>query len=80
VEIDSWLGLAVPKGTPAAIVSTLEKAALTAMSDPALAARLTNMGVDPAALTAKAYLDILEKGYIEMGRAIKAAKIPRISG
>ena len=23
---------------------------------------------------------VLEKGYIEMGRAIKAAKIPRISG
>ena len=80
VEIDSWLGLAVPKGTPAAIVNTLEKAALTAMADPALAARLTNMGVDPAALTAKAYLEILEIGYIEMGRAIKAAKIPRISG
>jgi hypothetical protein len=41
---------------------------------------MTQMGVDPASLSAKQYLEILEKGYIEMGRAIKAAKIPRISG
>lgn len=47
---------------------------------PTLSARMTQMGVDPASLSAKQYLDILEKGYIEMGRAIKAAIIPRISG
>jgi tripartite-type tricarboxylate transporter receptor subunit TctC len=80
IEIDSWLGLAVPKGTPAAIVKVLEDATLKSMSDPALSARMTQMGVDPASLSAKQYLEILEKGYIEMGRAIKAAKIPRISG
>jgi tripartite-type tricarboxylate transporter receptor subunit TctC len=80
IEIDSWLGLAVPKGTPAAIVKVLENATLKAMSDPALSDRMTQMGVDPASLSAKEYLEILEKGYVEMGRAIKAAKIPRISG
>ena len=80
IEIDSWLGLAVPKGTPAAIVKVLEDATLKAMSDPALSTRMTQMGVDPASLSAKQYLDILEKGYIEMGNAIKAAKIPKISG
>ena len=80
IEIDSWLGLAVPKGTSAAIVKVLEDATLKAMSDPALSARMTQMGVDPASLSAKQYVDILEKGYIEMGNAIKAAKIPKISG
>ena len=80
IEIDSWLGLAVPKGTPAAIIKVLEDATLKAMSDPALSTRMTQMGVDPASLSAKQYVDILEKGYIEMGNAIKAAKIPKISG
>ena len=80
IEIDSWLGFAVPKGTPPAIVKVLEEATLKAMNDPALSERMTQMGVDPVALSGQQYLEILEKGYIEMGRAIKAAKIPRISG
>lgn len=80
IEIDSWLGFAVPKGTPPAIVKVLEDATLKAMNDPALSERMTQMGVDPVALSGQQYLEILEKGYIEMGRAIKAAKIPRISG
>lgn len=80
VEIDSWLGLAVPKGTAAATVNTLQNSVLKAMQDPALIARLSQLGVDPVALTGKAYLEILEKGYIEMGRAIKAANLPKISG
>ena len=42
--------------------------------------KVENLGVDPAPLTGKAYLEILEKGYIEMGRAIKAANLPKISG
>jgi tripartite-type tricarboxylate transporter receptor subunit TctC len=58
----------------------LQNAVLKAMQDPALTARLNQLGVDPAALTGKAYLEILEKGYIEMGRAIKAANLPKISG
>lgn len=80
VEIDSWLGLAVPKGTAPGSVAILQNAVLKAMQDPALTARLNQLGVDPAALTGKAYLEILEKGYIEMGRAIKAANLPKISG
>lgn len=80
VEIDSWLGLGVPHGTPAEVIKTLENATLQAMRDPALAQRLNQLGVDPAPATGKQYLEILEKGYVEMGRAIKAANLPRISG
>ncbi len=80
VEIDSWLGLAVPKGTAAETVAILQNSVLKAMQDPGLTARLNQLGVDPAPLTGKAYLEILEKGYIEMGRAIKAANLPKISG
>lgn len=80
VEIDSWLGLAVPKGTPQVRVDILQNAVLKAMQDPALIAKLNQLGVDPVALTGKAYLEILEKGFIDMGRAIKAANLPKISG
>ncbi len=80
VEIDSWLGLAVPRGTATGSVAILQNSVLKAMQDPALRERLNQLGVDPAPLTGKAYLDILEKGYIEMGQAIKAANLPKISG
>lgn len=79
VEIDSWLGLAVPKGTPADVVKKLEAAALTSIKDPAVSRNIAQLGVDPATLTGKEYEDVLKKGYEEMGKAIKAANLPRVT-
>lgn len=78
VEIDSWLGLAVPKGTPKAIVAKLENATVTAMKSDETKTQFANAGVDPVALSGKEYTEVLVKGYDIMGAAIKAANLPRV--
>lgn len=79
VEIDSWMGIAVPKGTPRPIVDKLQSAALISVKNPEVAKRLTGLGVDPSPLTGKQYEEILQTGYVQMGKAIKAANLPRIN-
>jgi len=80
VEIVSWMGLAVPKGTPADIVAKLQAASLAAVKDEDVRKNFMQLGVEPATLTGKEYEDVLKKGYEDAGRAIKAANLPRISG
>lgn len=46
VAIDSWVGFIVPKGTPAAIRSELEKATKAAIEDTEVKATLQKLGVD----------------------------------
>ncbi|WP_087866324.1 tripartite tricarboxylate transporter substrate binding protein [Comamonas thiooxydans] len=79
VEIDSWIGLAFPKGTPAAIRAKMEKVAMTAAKSDSLAAVLETAGVDPAALTGAEYRAKLIAGRDAMGIAIKAANLPRVN-
>ena len=78
VEIDSWLGLAAPKGTPKPMVDKLQSALLAAMNTDEVKAQFVNAGVDPVALSGREYSELLVKGYDEMGKAIKAANLPRI--
>lgn len=78
VEIDSWLGLAAPKGTPKMVVDKLQASMLQAMNTDEVKQQFVNAGVDPTALSGKEYNDLLIKGYETMGAAIKAANLPRI--
>jgi tripartite-type tricarboxylate transporter receptor subunit TctC len=79
VEIDSWIGLAFPKGTPAAIRERMEKVAMAAAASPQLAPILETAGVDPAALTGAEYRNKLIEGRDAMAIAIKAANLPRMN-
>jgi tripartite-type tricarboxylate transporter receptor subunit TctC len=79
VEIDSWIGLAYPKGTPKAIRDKMEKVAMTAAVSPQLAPILETAGVDPAALSGTEYRTKLIEGRDQMGVAIKAANLPRMN-
>jgi len=79
VEVDSWIGLGVRKGAPAAALQRLEAACLDSVKRPEVAERLTNIGIAPIGLTGTQYRDALKSGYDTMGAAIKAANIPRIS-
>lgn len=79
VEIDSWLGVAAPKGTPPERVKVLENAVLTAMKNPATREGFTAIGVDPAGLTGADYKSALAEGYEVMGKAIKDANLPRVN-
>lgn len=78
VEIDSWLGVATPKGTPSSRVKVLEAAALAAMKDPQVDKNFKAIGIDPVDLTGAEYRKALEEGSKVMGKAIKEANLPRI--
>lgn len=77
VEIDSWLGIAVPKGTPKDIVARLQAATAVAMKDPEVLDKVTLAGVDPEFLTGAQYEKLLVQGAESMGRALKAAGLAK---
>lgn len=79
VEIDSWLGLAVPKGTPEAVRARLEQSARTAVASDRLQQTYKQLGVDPVWMPGKDYASMVDATYEQMGRAIKAANLPRMS-
>jgi tripartite-type tricarboxylate transporter receptor subunit TctC len=43
-EASAWFGMAVPKGTPRAIIDKLNKTVNEALADPAMQARLAELG------------------------------------
>jgi len=77
VEIDSWLGIAVPKGTPRPIVEKLQEGVLAALKDPEVLEKITLAGVDAEALTGAQYEKLLIQGAETMGRALKASGLAR---
>ncbi|NNM72431.1 Bug family tripartite tricarboxylate transporter substrate binding protein [Enterovirga aerilata] len=50
-ESYGWFGLAVPKGTPAAIIERLQRETAAAVADPAVQARLVEIGTEPGSST-----------------------------
>jgi len=79
VEIDSWLGIAAPRGTAPEQLRVLQEAAIAAMNDPQVQEKFKGIGVDPATLTGAEYRKAVQDGYETMGRAIKAANLPRVA-
>jgi tripartite-type tricarboxylate transporter receptor subunit TctC len=73
VEIDSWLGVAVPRGTPRPVLERLEAASLAALRDPAVAEQIGATGVDPQALPGKEYEALLVRGAEQMGPILRRA-------
>ena len=45
-EASGWYGIVAPKGTPAAIVDTLNKQINAALDDPSMRTRLADLGCD----------------------------------
>jgi tripartite-type tricarboxylate transporter receptor subunit TctC len=46
LSFPDWFGIFAPKGTPRSIVSKLNAAAVAALADPALQARLVDLGFE----------------------------------
>ncbi|MCK8784417.1 tripartite tricarboxylate transporter substrate binding protein [Roseomonas sp. NAR14] len=70
VAIDSWLGLAVPKGTPPAVVERLQAALQAATATPALRDAFGRLGVDPATMTGEEYRAMLVRDHAAMREAL----------
>ena len=51
-EVNTWFGLFAPAGSPASVVARLSDALPRILAEPGFAARLADLGFQPAALPA----------------------------
>jgi tripartite-type tricarboxylate transporter receptor subunit TctC len=58
---DTWYGLLAPAGTPKDVLAKLEQAAIKALKDPDVRARLTKAGAEPAGSTAAEFGKTIER-------------------
>ncbi|AVJ29728.1 tripartite tricarboxylate transporter substrate binding protein [Achromobacter spanius] len=76
VEVDSWLGLAFPKGVDKGMRDKLEQVAAQALKSPETSKVFVLGGMEPVAVSGAQYRTMLIEGREFMGQAIKAANIP----
>jgi tripartite-type tricarboxylate transporter receptor subunit TctC len=70
-EMTIWYGAFAPKGTPRAIVDSLNTSMNAAFQVPAIAQRMQNMGVIPIAMTPDEFTKILKRDDVKYTRLIK---------
>lgn len=68
-----WYGLFAPAGTPAASVQRLARAAMESVSDPAMAQRMGDMGVEPTGYGPEKLTEIMKADYERWGPPIRAS-------
>jgi tripartite-type tricarboxylate transporter receptor subunit TctC len=74
-EASAVTGIAVPKGTPAEIVDTLNKAVQAAFSDAAMKAKLADTGGEPLPGSAADFAKLMAAETEKWGKVVKAANI-----
>ncbi|HTV37934.1 MAG TPA: tripartite tricarboxylate transporter substrate binding protein [Xanthobacteraceae bacterium] len=74
-EASGWLGLGAPKGSPAAIIETLNNAANTVLADSALKARLIGMGIEPNPMSANDFGAFVAAETEKWAKVVKFANI-----
>ncbi len=74
-ESSSWFGLFARAGTPAQAITAINTAINEGLRDPALAARLAGMGVEPVGGSAADFRAYVTKRFEETGALIRAARI-----
>jgi tripartite-type tricarboxylate transporter receptor subunit TctC len=74
-ESAQWYGVGAPAGTPAAIITTLNKEVNAALADPKMKARLDDLGGVPLSISPEDFGKFLAKETEKMGKVIKAAGI-----
>jgi tripartite-type tricarboxylate transporter receptor subunit TctC len=73
-EASAWFGMAVPKGTPPAIVEKLNREVNAALADPGMKAKLADLGGDPIPGTPEAFWKL------HAMETEKWAKVVKVSG
>jgi len=69
-EVGAWQGMMVPARTPAAVVARLNAAAMEALADPEVRARLAEQGTEPLGSTPEEYGRVLRDETARWGRVI----------
>lgn len=70
-DFTAWVGCFVPKGTPRAIVDSLNAALKKALDDPGVAGKLSAQTLDPMHMTPEQFAQRLKEDYEKYGKLIK---------
>jgi tripartite-type tricarboxylate transporter receptor subunit TctC len=77
-EVIGWVGVLAPKGTPKAIVDTLNENIMQAAQDKEVKEKLATMGVEvPAPHPAEKFRDFLSDQVVKWNAAARAAKLAK---
>ena len=76
LKIENWYGMVAPAGTPAAIVATLNKAAVEAMHDPRVKEKLASQGATLIGDTPEHFHDFIGTEIEKWAKVIKDAGLP----
>jgi tripartite-type tricarboxylate transporter receptor subunit TctC len=74
-EATAWYGVSAPKNTPAAIVETLDKEIIAAIADPAIIARLADLGVEPMPMRSAEFGKLVAEETEKWGKVVRTANI-----
>jgi tripartite-type tricarboxylate transporter receptor subunit TctC len=74
-EANAWLGVGVPKNTPAEIIDKLNKEINVGLTDPKVRARLTELGNVPMPMTPADFGKFIAEETEKWGKVIRAANI-----
>ncbi len=75
LQIAHWAGVHAPKGTPDAILDKVAAAVDKAMKDPAAAAKLKAVGIEPVGGTRADFMKFVDAERKRLGEIVKAARM-----
>jgi tripartite-type tricarboxylate transporter receptor subunit TctC len=74
-EGSGWLGVGAPRGTPDDVIDTLNKEINAAIADPAMTARLVDLGTEPDLMTPAQFGKLIADATTKWAKVIKFANI-----
>lgn len=75
LEVETWYGALVPAGTPPAVIGKLNADINGVLREPAIAAQLAKLGMQPASGPPERFGDLIRSELARWARVVKAAKI-----
>jgi tripartite-type tricarboxylate transporter receptor subunit TctC len=76
-EVSGWTGIGVPAGTPAAIVTTLNREINAGLADARIAARLAEVGGRPIVVSAEEFGQLWRRDTDKWAKVVKFADAKR---
>jgi tripartite-type tricarboxylate transporter receptor subunit TctC len=74
-ELNSWYGMAAPKGTPKAIIDRLQQEVAAALKKPEVIAWMKQNGLDPVGSTPEEHAAQIRSELVKWAKAVKDAKV-----
>jgi tripartite-type tricarboxylate transporter receptor subunit TctC len=72
-DVSSWYGLLAPAGTPAAVVSRLQREIAKVLRSPDVGEKLTAQGLDLVGSTPEAFAAVIKSEIVKWAKVVKAS-------